>query len=160
MTQLLVELDGCSPGVVVVATTNDVSAIDPAITRAGRIEHVMARVHKTTLSLNHFKQTLTLPLPDEAARVRILARLRERGRWDAAVDVPAIARATAGSRFNCSKAISITHTARPDGCGPGESGKAGGGGGSWTKRRHTLHHTCGLYSSNQARGAQWLRMAE
>lgn len=84
LNEFLLALDGAMSkhsGVVTIATTNDVSAIDPAARRAAR-----------------FDRTVPVPLPDAAGRAAILERFL-RGLPDAAdrVDVAAVAAATAGA---------------------------------------------------------------
>ncbi|MXQ07938.1 AAA family ATPase [Alphaproteobacteria bacterium GH1-50] len=79
--QLLVEMDGLSPNddVVVLAATNRPNAIDPALLRPGRIDHV-----------------LTVPLPDAAARRAILDVHFQSRSVEEGVDLSALVGATDG----------------------------------------------------------------
>jgi ATP-dependent metalloprotease FtsH len=81
LNQLLAEMDGfsTSDGIIVVAATNRPDILDPALLRPGR-----------------FDRTIALERPDEAARVAILS-LHARGkRFDAGVDLAAVARKAVG----------------------------------------------------------------
>lgn len=92
--QLLTEMDGVEAlrGIVVMAATNRLDLIDPALLRPGR-----------------FDMILTLPLPDEEARLQIL-RIHTVGRPLAPdIDIGYLARETKGMsgaeiRFLCEKA--------------------------------------------------------
>jgi hypothetical protein len=80
LVEFLLALDGAMSGhrgVVTVATTNDLAAIDPAARRSAR-----------------FDQVIDVPPPDERARAAILARYL--GGHAPAVDLARIARATSG----------------------------------------------------------------
>ena len=67
-------------GVFIVATSNDVSALPPELTRRGRLDEVFF-----------------VDLPDQTERTAILAgQLRRRGRQADAFDIPAIVAATEG----------------------------------------------------------------
>ena len=82
LNQLLALMDGIgsSPGVLVIAATNRLAALDPALTRPGRFDRI-----------------LTLSLPDEAARLAILRVHAAKTPLEAAERVlPRVARATAG----------------------------------------------------------------
>lgn len=83
LNDFLLALDGAMSrhaGVVTVATTNDVSAIDPAARRASRFDCVV-----------------TVGLPDRRARTQILRRLLDRlGQDGAAVDAARVAAVTDG----------------------------------------------------------------
>jgi cell division protease FtsH len=81
LNQLLVELDGFSPsdGVVVIAATNRLDILDPAVLRPGR-----------------FNRKIHVGLPDVAGRREILA-VHARGKpMDATVDLDTVARKTYG----------------------------------------------------------------
>jgi len=81
ISQLLTELDGIEElrGVVVLAATNRLDMVDPALLRPGR-----------------FDSLIEIPLPDEAARLEIF-KVHTRGRPLAQdVDLPALARAVEG----------------------------------------------------------------
>ena len=81
ISQFLTELDGIEElkGVVVLAATNRLDIIDPALLRAGRFDFL-----------------LELPLPDEKARLEIF-KVHTRGKpLDRDVDLEALARATDG----------------------------------------------------------------
>jgi cell division protease FtsH len=79
--EFLAALDGvmsAHDGVVTVATTNDVKALDDAAVRAAR-----------------FDRTIEIPLPDAGLRAAILRRYL--GSLESAIDVAAVARATDGA---------------------------------------------------------------
>ncbi|MBI3989306.1 MAG: AAA family ATPase, partial [candidate division NC10 bacterium] len=81
ISQLLTELDGIEElrGVVVLAATNRLDMVDPALLRPGR-----------------FDSLIEIPLPDEGARLEIL-KVHTRGRPLAQdVDLPSLARGTEG----------------------------------------------------------------
>lgn len=81
ISQFLTELDGIEElkGVVVLAATNRLDIIDPALLRAGRFDFL-----------------LELPLPDEKARLEIF-KVHTRGKpLDRDVDLEVLARATDG----------------------------------------------------------------
>jgi cell division protease FtsH len=81
LNQLLVEMDGfdTSEGVIVMAATNRVDVLDPALLRPGR-----------------FDRTVTVPLPDVRGRERILAIHAHRVRLAQGVDLSVIAKGTPG----------------------------------------------------------------
>ena len=94
VTALLNELDGfeASKGVLVIAATNSIKALDPALIRPGR-----------------FDAKLTVPYPDEAAR-RKLVEMYTRGKTPAAECTPeALARLFNG--YSCAKIESILNNA-------------------------------------------------
>jgi cell division protease FtsH len=81
LNQLLVEMDGfeTSEGVIVMAATNRVDVLDPALLRPGR-----------------FDRTVTVPLPDVRGRERILAIHAQKVRLAEGVDLAVIAKGTPG----------------------------------------------------------------
>ena len=81
LNQLLVEMDGfdTSDGVIVMAATNRVDVLDPALLRPGR-----------------FDRTVTVPLPDVRGRERILAIHAAKVRLAPGVDLSVIAKGTPG----------------------------------------------------------------
>ena len=94
VTALLNELDGfeASKGVLVIAATNSIKALDPALIRPGR-----------------FDAKLTVPYPDEDAR-RKLVEMYTRGKKPAAECSPeALARIFNG--YSCAKIESVLNTA-------------------------------------------------
>ncbi len=94
VTALLNELDGfeASNGVLVIAATNSIKALDPALIRPGR-----------------FDAKLTVPYPDEEAR-RKLVEMYTRGKSPAAECSPeALARLFNG--YSCAKIESILNSA-------------------------------------------------
>jgi cell division protease FtsH len=80
LNQLLAEMDGFDPatGVVVIAATNRVQTLDPALLRPGR-----------------FDRTVEIPLPNQAERAAIL-RVHVRDKKLAGVDLDVVARGTPG----------------------------------------------------------------
>jgi transitional endoplasmic reticulum ATPase len=94
VSQLLTELDGIQPlsGVVVLAATNRIDMLDPALLRAGR-----------------FDKLLYVPLPDRAARLQIL-QIHTRGKpLKEDVDLAKIADATEG--FSGADLAAVVNTA-------------------------------------------------
>ncbi len=94
VTALLNELDGfeASNGVLVIAATNSIKALDPALIRPGR-----------------FDAKLTVPYPDEAARLK-LVEMYCRGKQPAAECNPeALARLFSG--YSCAKIESLLNSA-------------------------------------------------
>lgn len=94
VTALLNELDGfeASNGVLVIAATNSIKALDPALIRPGR-----------------FDAKLTVPYPDENAR-RQLVQMYTRGKRPAAECSPEnLAREFAG--YSCAKIESVLNSA-------------------------------------------------
>ena len=94
VTALLNELDGfeASKGVLVIAATNSIKALDPALIRPGR-----------------FDAKLTVPYPDEDARKK-LVEMYTRGKQPAAECSPeALARLFNG--YSCAKIESVLNTA-------------------------------------------------
>lgn len=94
VTALLNELDGFEPskGVLVIAATNSIKALDPALIRPGR-----------------FDAKLTVPYPDEAARKK-LVEMYTRGKQPAAECTPEkLAREFQG--FSCAKIESVLNSA-------------------------------------------------
>ena len=94
VTALLNELDGfeASNGVLVIAATNSIKALDPALIRPGR-----------------FDAKLTVPYPDEAAR-RKLVEMYTRGKQPAAeCSAEALARLFNG--YSCAKIESVLNGA-------------------------------------------------
>ena len=94
VTALLNELDGFEPskGVLVIAATNSIKALDPALIRPGR-----------------FDAKLTVPYPDEAARQK-LVEMYTRGKKPAAECTPEkLARDFQG--FSCAKIESVLNSA-------------------------------------------------
>ena len=94
VTALLNELDGFEPtnGVLVIAATNSIKALDPALIRPGR-----------------FDAKLTVPYPDEEAR-RKLVEMYTRGKGAAAeCSAAALARLFAG--YSCAKIESVLNSA-------------------------------------------------
>ena len=91
---MLNELDGfeASNGVLVIAATNSIKALDPALIRPGR-----------------FDAKLTVPYPDENAR-RQLVQMYTRGKQPAAECTPEnLAREFAG--YSCAKIESLLNSA-------------------------------------------------
>jgi transitional endoplasmic reticulum ATPase len=81
ISQFLTELDGIEElkGVLVLAATNRMDLIDPAIIRAGRFDLI-----------------LELPMPDEKARLAIL-KIHTKGKpFDKSVDLEELAKKTEG----------------------------------------------------------------
>ncbi len=94
VTALLNELDGfeASNGVLVIAATNSIKALDPALIRPGR-----------------FDAKLTVPYPDEAAR-RQLVQMYSRGKQPAAeCSAEVLARLFNG--YSCAKIESVLNSA-------------------------------------------------
>ena len=94
VTALLNELDGFEPskGVLVIAATNSIKALDPALIRPGR-----------------FDAKLTVPYPDEDARKK-LVEMYTRGKQPAAECTPEkLAREFQG--FSCAKIESVLNSA-------------------------------------------------
>lgn len=94
VTALLNELDGFEPskGVLVIAATNSIKALDPALIRPGR-----------------FDTKLTVPYPDEAARKK-LVEMYTRGKQPAAeCTTEKLAREFQG--FSCAKIESVLNSA-------------------------------------------------
>ena len=94
VSQLLTELDGIQPlsGVVVLAATNRIDMLDPALLRAGR-----------------FDKLLYVPLPDRAARLQIL-QIHTRGKpLKEDVDLGKIADLTEG--FSGADLAAVVNTA-------------------------------------------------
>ncbi len=94
VTALLNELDGFEPtnGVLVIAATNSIKALDPALIRPGR-----------------FDAKLTVPYPDEESR-RKLVEMYTRGKSAAAeCSAAALARLFAG--YSCAKIESVLNSA-------------------------------------------------
>jgi transitional endoplasmic reticulum ATPase len=123
LTQLLCELDGVAArgGVFVLAATNRPAALDPALLRPGRLDRL-----------------LKVPLPDAAARERILASALRRCPLAADVNLAAAAAAAAGM-----SGADVAEVARRAGTQAvreaiaAEAGGAGGsGGGECLQRRH------------------------
>ena len=81
LNQLLVEMDGfeTGEGVIVIAATNRVDVLDPALLRPGR-----------------FDRTVTVPLPDVRGRERILAIHAAKVKSSADANLAAIAKGTPG----------------------------------------------------------------
>ncbi|HUJ74843.1 MAG TPA: ATP-dependent zinc metalloprotease FtsH [bacterium] len=81
LNQLLVEMDGfdTSEGVIVIAATNRVDVLDPALLRPGR-----------------FDRTVVVPLPDVEGRERILGIHAARVKMAPTVDLSLIAKGTPG----------------------------------------------------------------
>lgn len=81
LNQLLVEMDGfqTNEGIIVMAATNRVDILDPALTRPGR-----------------FDRTVTIGLPDVKAREEILLVHTRNKKLDTDVNLKAIAKTTAG----------------------------------------------------------------
>ena len=94
VTALLNELDGFEPsnGVLVIAATNSIKALDPALIRPGR-----------------FDAKLTVPYPDEAAR-RQLVEMYTRGKSPAA-ECTAEALARLFNGYSCAKIESVLNSA-------------------------------------------------
>lgn len=94
VTALLNELDGFEPsnGVLVIAATNSIKALDPALIRPGR-----------------FDAKLTVPYPDEAAR-RQLVEMYTRGK-SPAEDCTAEALARLFNGYSCAKIESVLNSA-------------------------------------------------
>lgn len=80
LNQLLAEMDGFDPatGVVVIAATNRVQTLDPALLRPGR-----------------FDRTVEIPLPNQSERAAIL-QVHVRDKKLAGVDLEVVARGTPG----------------------------------------------------------------
>jgi transitional endoplasmic reticulum ATPase len=89
INELLAEMDGIAgqEGVFVIAATNRPDQLDPALVRGGRLS-----------------RTITIPLPDEDARLRMLHLMTER-MPTVAVDLGEIARRTAGYAGSDLKAL-------------------------------------------------------
>jgi cell division protease FtsH len=81
LNQLLVEMDGfdSSEGVIVIAATNRVDVLDPALLRPGR-----------------FDRTVTVPLPDVRGREQILGIHAANVKMASQVDLSVIAKGTPG----------------------------------------------------------------
>ncbi len=81
LNQLLVELDGftASDSIVVIAATNRLDTLDPAVLRPGR-----------------FTRKINVPLPDRDGRLAILKVHARDKPLDASVDLAALARKTYG----------------------------------------------------------------
>ncbi len=81
LNQLLVEMDGfdTSEGVIIMAATNRVDVLDPALLRPGR-----------------FDRTVTVPLPDVRGRERILGIHSAKVKLAGGVDLSVIAKGTPG----------------------------------------------------------------
>ena len=81
LNQLLVEMDGFDPrtGIVVIASTNRLDVLDPAILRPGR-----------------FDRQVVVPLPDMRGRTEILGVHARRLELAASVDLGSVARGTPG----------------------------------------------------------------
>lgn len=81
LNQLLVELDGVSPcgDVFVVGATNRPETLDPALTRPGRLDHL-----------------IKVPLPDEAGRESALRAIFRRTPLHPSIDLPQLAASTEG----------------------------------------------------------------
>jgi cell division protease FtsH len=94
VTALLNELDGFEPsnGVLVIAATNSIKALDPALIRPGR-----------------FDAKLTVPYPDEAAR-RQLVEMYTRGKKPTA-ECTAEALARLFNGYSCAKIESVLNSA-------------------------------------------------
>ncbi len=90
LVQLLAEMDGFRPleGVAVIAATNRVDILDPALLRPGR-----------------FDRAIEVPLPDERARYEILKVLTRNVKLDKGVDLRKIAKLAAGASGADLKAI-------------------------------------------------------
>lgn len=90
LVQLLAELDGFRPleGVAIIAATNRVDILDPALLRPGR-----------------FDRLIEVPLPDEKARYEILKVLTRGVKLAKSVDLKKIAKITAGASGADLKAI-------------------------------------------------------
>ncbi len=94
VTALLNELDGFEPsnGVLVIAATNSIKALDPALIRPGR-----------------FDAKLTVPYPDENAR-RQLVQMYTRGKQPAAECTPEVL-AKLFNGYSCAKIESVLNSA-------------------------------------------------
>ena len=94
VTALLNELDGFEPsnGVLVIAATNSIKALDPALIRPGR-----------------FDAKLTVPYPDEAAR-RELVKMYTKGKKPAA-ECTADTLARLFNGYSCAKIESVLNSA-------------------------------------------------
>jgi cell division protease FtsH len=94
VTALLNELDGfeASNGVLVIAATNSIKALDPALIRPGR-----------------FDAKLTVPYPDEAAREK-LVEMYSRGKTPAA-ECSSAALARLFNGYSCAKIESVLNSA-------------------------------------------------
>ena len=81
VSQLLTEMDGILPlkGVTVIAATNRVDLVDPALLRPGR-----------------FDKVVEIPMPDEAARKQILEIHLRGKKLDKSVDLNSLAQKMAG----------------------------------------------------------------
>lgn len=94
VTALLNELDGFEPtnGVLVIAATNSIKALDPALIRPGR-----------------FDARISVPYPDENARIK-LVQMYTRGKSPASECTPAVL-AKIFSGFSCAKIESVLNRA-------------------------------------------------
>ena len=94
VTALLNELDGFEPsnGVLVIAATNSIKALDPALIRPGR-----------------FDAKLTVPYPDENARIK-LVEMYTRGKNPAAECKPEVL-AKLFNGYSCAKIESVLNSA-------------------------------------------------
>ena len=94
VTALLNELDGFEPtnGVLVIAATNSIKALDPALIRPGR-----------------FDARISVPYPDENARIK-LVEMYTRGKTPATECTP-VALAKIFSGFSCAKIESVLNRA-------------------------------------------------
>ncbi len=90
LVQLLAEMDGFRPleGVAVIAATNRLDILDPALLRPGRFDRI-----------------IEVPLPDEKARYEILKVLTKGIKVSKSVDLRHIAKITAGASGADLKAI-------------------------------------------------------
>ena len=94
VSQLLTELDGIQAlnGVVVLAATNRIDMVDPALVRPGR-----------------FDKIISIPLPNKEARLQILSLSLEGKQKDRDVDVEALVEMTEG--FSGADLAALTNTA-------------------------------------------------
>ncbi|MGD0637197.1 MAG: CDC48 family AAA ATPase [Nitrososphaerales archaeon] len=94
VSQLLTELDGIQAlnGVVVLAATNRIDMVDPALVRPGR-----------------FDKIISIPLPNKEARLQILSLSLEGKQKDPDVDVEALVEMTEG--FSGADLAALTNTA-------------------------------------------------
>ena len=94
VSQLLTELDGIQAlnGVVVLAATNRIDMVDPALVRPGR-----------------FDKIISIPLPNKEARLQILSLSLEGKQKDPDVDVDALVEMTEG--FSGADLAALTNTA-------------------------------------------------
>jgi|GEM_PF-4705985 len=78
---LLAEMDGIHSGgdILVIGTTNEVSLVDKALRRPGRFDYV-----------------IEIGLPDEESRTKIITYYLEKRKYDSALDIQPIVRATRG----------------------------------------------------------------